>query len=319
MLVLDSAETRNALPFPQLIDALRVMFSGGGTAPPRHHHEMEVPGEAAATLLLMPAWVAGRYFGVKMVSVFPGNGARGLPAIYGSYLLSSGLTGELLAVMDGGELTARRTAAASALASSYLSRPDASTMLMVGTGRLSLNLIEAHAVMRPLARVLIWGRDSAKAEAIAEEASSSGLTVEVAADLESAAREADIISCATLSEEPLIRGDWLKPGAHLDLVGAFKPSMRESDDRAVACASLFVDTYEGALAEAGDILQPLKAGVIEKTALKADLADLCAGRHSGRASADEITLFKSVGASIEDLAGAILALEQVQRKAAEEL
>ncbi|MBB1249438.1 ornithine cyclodeaminase family protein [Rhizobium sp. G21] len=319
MLVLDSAETRNALPYPQLIDALRVMFSGGGAAPPRHHHEIEVPGEAAATLLLMPAWVAGRYFGVKMVSVFPGNGARGLPAIFGSYLLSSGLTGELLAVMDGGELTARRTAAASALASSYLSRPDASTMLMVGTGRLSLNLIEAHAVMRPLARVLIWGRDSAKAEAIAEEASSSGLTVEVAADLESAAREADIISCATLSEEPLIRGDWLKPGAHLDLVGAFKPSMRESDDRAVARASLFVDTYEGALAEAGDILQPLKAGVIDKTALKADLAELCAGRHSGRASADEITLFKSVGASIEDLAGAILALEQVQRKAAEEL
>jgi ornithine cyclodeaminase len=319
MLVLDSAETRNALPLPQLIDALRSMFKGGGHAPPRHHHDMEVPGEVAATLLLMPAWVSGRYFGVKMVSVFPGNGARGLPAIYGSYLLSSGLTGELLAVMDGGELTARRTAAASALASSYLSRPDASTMLMVGTGRLSLNLIEAHAVMRSLSRVLIWGRDRAKAEAIAREAVGFGLSVETVTDLESAARQADIISCATLSEEPLIRGDWLAPGAHLDLVGAFKPSMRESDDRAVSRASLFVDTYEGALAEAGDILQPLKAGVIDRTALKADLADLCAGRHSGRASADEITLFKSVGASIEDLAGAILALEQVQRKAAEEL
>jgi ornithine cyclodeaminase len=319
MLVLDSAETRNALPFPQLIDALRVMFTGGGTAPPRHHHDMEVPREASATLLLMPAWSPGRYFGVKMVSVFPGNGARGLPAIHGSYLLSSGLTGELLAVMDGGELTARRTAAASALASSYLSQPDASTMLMVGTGRLSLNLIEAHAVMRPLTRVLIWGRDRAKAEAIAQEASSLGLSVEVAADLESAARDADILSCATLSEEPLIRGDWLKPGAHLDLVGAFKPSMRESDDRAVSRASLFVDTYEGALSEAGDILQPLKAGVITREALRADLAELCAGQHSGRASPDEITLFKSVGASIEDLAGAILALEQIQRKAAEEL
>lgn len=319
MLVLDSAETRNALPFPQLIDALRAMFAGGGAAPPRHHHDMEVPGEASATLLLMPAWVAGRYFGVKMVSVFPGNGARGLPAIFGSYLLSSGLTGELLAVMDGGELTARRTAAASALASSYLSRPDASIMLMVGTGRLSLNLIEAHAVVRPLSRVLIWGRDRAKGEAIAQDAASFGVSVETVADLEAAARQADIISCATLSEEPLIRGDWLKPGAHLDLVGAFKPSMRESDDRAVARASLFVDTYEGALSEAGDILQPLKAGVISKEALKADLAELCGGLKTGRSSADEITLFKSVGASIEDLAGAILALEQVQRKAAEEL
>lgn len=319
MLVLDSAETRNALPFPQLIDALRAIFTGGGAAPPRHHHDMEVPGEAAATLLLMPAWVAGRYFGVKMVSVFPGNGARGLPAIFGSYLLSSGLTGELLAVMDGGELTARRTAAASALASSYLSRPDASTMLMVGTGRLSLNLIEAHAVVRPLSRVLIWGRDRAKAGAIAQDAASFGLDVETVDDLEAAARQADIISCATLSEEPLVRGDWLKPGAHLDLVGAFKPSMRESDDRAVARASLFVDTYEGAMSEAGDILQPLNAGVIDRNALKADLAELCGGLKTGRTSADEITLFKSVGASIEDLAGAILALEQVQRKAAEEL
>ncbi|WP_137156960.1 ornithine cyclodeaminase family protein [Rhizobium sp. FKL33] len=319
MLVLDSAETRNALPFPALIEALRAIFSGGGTAPPRHHHEMEVPGEAAATLLLMPAWVAGRYFGVKMVSVFPGNGGRGLPAIFGSYLLSSGLTGELLAVMDGGELTARRTAAASALASSYLSRPDASTMLMVGTGRLSLNLIEAHAVVRPLSRVLIWGRDHAKAQAIAQYAAGFGVSVETVADLEEAARQADIISCATLSEQPLIHGDWLKQGAHLDLVGAFKPSMRESDDRAVSRASLFVDTYEGALSEAGDILQPLKAGVIDRDALKADLAELCSGRTAGRSSADEITLFKSVGASIEDLAGAILALEQVQRKAAEEL
>lgn len=319
MLVLDSAETRNALPFPQLIDALRAIFTGGGAAPPRHHHDMEVPGEAAATLLLMPAWVAGRYFGVKMVSVFPGNGARGLPAIFGSYLLSSGLTGELLAVMDGGELTARRTAAASALASSYLSRPDASTMLMVGTGRLSLNLIEAHAVVRPLSRVLIWGRDRAKAQAIAQDAAGFGLDVETVADLEAAARQADIISCATLSEQPLIHGDWLKPGAHLDLVGAFKPSMRESDDRAVARASLFVDTYEGAMSEAGDILQPLNAGVIDRNALKADLAELCGGLKTGRTSADEITLFKSVGASIEDLAGAILALEQVQRKAAEEL
>jgi alanine dehydrogenase len=319
MLVLDSAETRNALPLPQLIDALRSMFKGGGHAPPRHHHDMEVPGEAAATLLLMPAWVSGRYFGVKMVSVFPGNGARGLPAIFGSYLLSSGLTGELLAVMDGGELTARRTAAASALASSYLSRPDASIMLMVGTGRLSLNLIEAHAAIRPLSRVLIWGRDRAKAEVAAHEAAGLGLCVEAVDDLESAARQADIISCATLSEEPLIRGDWLKPGAHLDLVGAFKPGMRESDDQAVLRASLFVDTYDGALAEAGDILQPLMAGVIDKTALKADLADLCAGRHSGRTDVDEVTLFKSVGASIEDLAGAILALEQIQRKAAEEL
>ncbi|WP_026619421.1 alanine dehydrogenase [Ensifer sp. WSM1721] len=315
MLVLDAADTRAALPWDGLVAALEDMFAKGCVMPVRHHHDVEVPGEADATLLLMPAWQPGAYVGVKMVSVFPGNQTRGLPAIHGSYLLSSGKTGELLAILDGGELTARRTAAASALAARYLARQDASSMLMVGTGRLSTNVIEAHASVRPIRKVAVWGRDPKKAEATAEELDLGNISVSVATDLEAAAREADIISCATLSSAPLIRGDWLKPGAHLDLIGAFKPTMRESDDRAATRATIFVDTRTGALKEGGDIVQPLKAGLITEAAIRADLFELARGEHPGRTAPDEITLFKSVGAALEDLAGAVLALEAKRGKA----
>jgi ornithine cyclodeaminase len=319
MLVLDEAETKNALPFPALINSLEAMFRSGAGAPPRHQHMVAVPGEPEATLLLMPAWVPGRYVGVKMVSVFPGNAGRGLPSIHGSYLLSSGTTGELLAILDGGELTARRTAAASALASRHLSRRQSATLLVCGTGRLSFNLIEAHAAVRPIERVMVWGRDPAKAEAVAGRARALGLDARSAGDLEQAVSEADIVSCATLSEDGLIHGAWLKPGTHLDLIGAFKPSMRESDDEAVRRATVFVDTRAGALSEAGDLIQPLRAGVISAEDIAADLTELAGGLHKGRTGDDEITLFKSVGASLEDLAGAILAVEHVEYKASEEL
>ena len=313
MLVLSEAQTVEALAWEPLIDAIGDLFAQGCTMPIRHHHEVEVPGERDATLLLMPAWKAGAYIGVKLVSVFPDNHMRGLPAIHGSYLLSSGRTGELLAVIDGGALTARRTAAASALAARYLARPDASEHLVVGTGRLSLNLIEAHAAVRPIRSVKIWGRNAEKAEETAAAARALGYAAEAVRDLEAAAQAADIISCATLSSEPLIKGAWLKPGSHLDLVGAFKKDMRESDDDAVRRARLYVDTYGGAFGEAGDLLQPIDSGVIKKSDIRAELAELVTGQKAGRQSAGEITLFKSVGAALEDLAGAILAYETVTK------
>ncbi|MCI9868091.1 ornithine cyclodeaminase family protein [Rhizobium skierniewicense] len=312
MLVLNAEDTRNALQWPALIDAIEKMFRGGCVMPVRHHHEVEVPGESDATLLMMPAWVPGSYMGVKILSVFPDNSQRSLPAIFGTYLLSSGKTGEMLAAIEGGELTARRTAATSALAAKYLVRDDATSMLMVGTGRLSLNLIEAHATIRPLDTIHIWGRNIASAEKAAEEARQLGFNAIACSNLEEAARSADIVSCATLSNEPLIKGEWLKPGAHLDLVGAFKPTMRESDDAAVQRASVFVDTFAGALKEGGDIVQPLEAGILQRSDIRAELADLVSGRHAGRSGTDEITLFKSVGAALEDLAGAILAYESVK-------
>jgi len=308
MLILDQTETSRHLDWDALIAALGLMFASDCVMPVRHHHTIEVPDEADATLLLMPAWQPGQYIGVKLVSVFPDNHRRSLPAIHGSYLLSSGRSGELLAVLDGGELTARRTAAASALAAKSLAREDASTLLVVGTGRLSLNLIEAHSRVRDYTRVMIWGRDKEKAERAAAEARDLGYPAGVASDLEAAAREADVISCATLSRSPLIRGAWLKPGSHLDLIGAFTKDMRESDDEAVRKARVFVDTRAGAFAEAGDILQPIASGVIGKDHVQAELAELVKGQ-PGRRSPGEITLFKSVGAALEDLAGAILAYE----------
>jgi len=307
MLVLNEEQTRAALPFPELIEAIADMFRSDCVMPVRHHHDMDVPGEATAVMLLMPAWVPGDHIGVKILNLFPDNHLRSLPTIIGTYLLSSGKTGEMLAMVEGGELTARRTAATSALAARYLAREDASTMLMVGTGRLSLNLMEAHAVGRPLKRFLIWGRNKEKAEETVRQAQAIGLDAVFAGDLATAASDADIISCATLSSEPLIRGEWLKPGSHLDLIGAYKPTMRESDDMAVRRSSLFVDTRAGALKEGGDIVQPIQAGIISKDDIKAEMAELAHGTHPGRTSAEEITLFKSVGAALEDLAGAILA------------
>ncbi len=312
MLILDQTETSRHLDWDALIAALASMFAGDCVMPVRHHHSIEVPGESDATLLLMPAWQPGQYIGVKLVSVFPDNHLRALPAIHGSYLLSSGRSGELLAVLDGGELTARRTAAASALAAKSLAREDASTLLVVGTGRLSVNLIEAHSRVRDYTRVMIWGRDKEKAERAAAEARDLGYPAAVASDLEAAVREADVISCATLSRSPLIRGSWLKPGSHLDLIGAFTKDMRESDDEAVRRARVFVDTRAGAFAEAGDILQPIASGVIGKDHVQAELAELVKG-HPGRQSPGEITLFKSVGAALEDLAGAILAYETAKQ------
>lgn len=311
MRILDQADTARSLSFPPLIDAISQMFTSGCVMPVRHHHTIEVPGERDATLLLMPAWRPGAYMGVKLVSVFPDNHLRSLPAIHGSYLLSSGKTGELLAVIDGGELTARRTAATSALAARHLARADASTLLVVGTGRLSLNLIEAHSQVRPIEKVMVWGREFSKAQAVVAEARGLGYAAEAVSDLEAAARSADILSCATLSHAPLVLGAWLKPGSHLDLVGAFRKDMRESDDEAVKRASLFVDTRAGAFAEAGDLLQPLEAGVITPADIKAELVELVSGTAPGRQSSGEITLFKSVGAALEDLAGAILAYETV--------
>jgi len=310
MLLLSQAETRDALPFPELIEALADMFRKGCEMPVRHHHDMKVPDEPDATMLIMPAWVPGEHAGVKIVNVMPGNAAWGEPAISAEYLLSDARTGKMLALIDGGELTARRTAAASALAASYLAGENAGHLLVIGTGRLSHYLIEAHMAVRPITKVSVWGRSGEKAARVAA-AAAERLEVEAEAveDLDEAVGRADIISAATLSNDPLIKGALLKPGAHVDLVGAFKPTMRESDDDAIRRSSVFVDTRDGCTKEGGDIVQPLESGVLKVKDIKADLYDLTRGDHSGRRSEGEITLFKSVGAALEDLAAAILAFQ----------
>lgn len=300
------------LDYKSLVGALRDAFAGDWTVPVRHHHGIPMPnGEPDQTLLLMPAWEAGKSVGIKIVTITPGNGARHLPAVQGLYLLLDGLTGVPRALMDGKSLTVRRTAAASALAASYAARKDAGIHLMIGAGALSQPLIEAHRAARPITKSLLWARDFAKAEMQVKKLAGAGIEVEPVRDLEAAVRRADIISTGTLSYEPLVRGLWLRPGQHVDLVGAFLPEMRESDDEAVRRATVFVDTREGALKEAGDIVQAIKSGVLTAERISADLFDLARGRHKGRKSDNEITLFKSVGTAIEDLAAARLLMERV--------
>jgi ornithine cyclodeaminase/alanine dehydrogenase-like protein (mu-crystallin family) len=317
MLVIDAAAVDAALGYPKLVDLLEQAFRIGAIAPPRHHHTIALSGRPNATLLLMPAWTtsgpgaatAGKYVGVKSVTVFPDNMRHGKPAVYGAYLLLSSETGEPLALIDAPRLTVWRTAAASALAARFLSRPDASRMLMVGAGALAGFLVRAHASVRPIREVMIWNRTPANAERLARELDGSGLQISVASDIESAALASDLISVATLSATPLILGAWLKPGTHLDCVGAFRPDMRETDDEVVRRARLWVDTWDGGLREAGDIVIPLKAGIIRESHVLGDLFELTRSKAPRRQSAEEITMFKSVGAAIEDLAAAIAVYE----------
>lgn len=300
------AETVDSLlDYVDLADAIEAAFAGAVTAPVRHHHRIPRLG-AEATLLLMPAWEdrPGGYIGVKVATVFPENALRGKPSVYGTYLLLDGESGEPLAAIDGVSLTLRRTAAASALASRHLSRPDSSRLAMIGAGALAPHLIAAHAAVRPIDNVVIWNRTTGAAERLAAELDRPGLSVAATGDLESAVRSADIVSAATLSRDPLVRGAWLRPGTHVDLVGAFTPEMREADDDAIRRATVFVDT-RGGVRESGDIAGPLASGVLAVDGIAGDLHDLARGTFAGRRSAEAITLFKSVGNAIEDLAGAV--------------
>lgn len=252
------------------------------------------------TLLLMPAWGArleGKVLlGAKVVTVFPGNRARGLASVGSSYLLCDGATGQHLALLDGDVLTARRTAASSALAASFLARPEASRLLVVGAGHVAALLPGAYRAVRPITHVAVWNRTRPGAEALTTRLRHDGFAAEAVDDLDAAVQAADIISCATLATEPLVRGARLRPGTHLDLIGAFTPQMREADEDAVRRARVFIDT-EAALAEAGEL-----AGLAQR-AVAGTLATLCAGA-PGRTSPEEVTLFKSVGTGIEDLAAA---------------
>jgi ornithine cyclodeaminase len=306
MRVITAEEIDRTLTYPALIEALRAAFRAEIKAPVRHHHAI-----GNATLLLMPAWSGGcesaePFLGTKIVTVFPDNGKISKPAVLGSYILMSGATGEPLAVMDGTVLTRWRTACASALAASYLAREDASHLVMIGAGALAPHLVRAHASVRPINKVTIWNRTRGRAVQAAFGLAVGGIETEVTDDLEAAVRAADIVSCATLSTTPLVHGKWLKKGAHLDLVGGFTPKMREADDDAIKKARVYVDTRAGATKEAGDIVQPLKSGVLKKESIHGDLFGLCREEAKGRTGNMQITLFKSVGTAIEDLAAAML-------------
>jgi len=319
MRIFTAADLAEVLTERDMIECLRGAFRADIAVPPRHRHTITRPGKADANWLLMPAWsdfeaqghTETGYLGLKTATVFPDNGEQSLPAVMGVYMLMSGKTGQPLAMIDGQSLTLWRTAAASALAAGYLAREDAGRLLMVGAGALAPFLIRAHAAVRPIRDVLIWNRSPEAAERVAKRMRLPGVSVGTTDDLEAAARGADIISCATLSKTPLIKGQWLQPGVHVDCVGAFTPEMRETDDVVIQRARVFVDTREGAMSEAGDIVQPLATGVLDPDDIAADLFELTRGKKAGRRFYDQITLFKSAGTGLEDLAAAILAFQKV--------
>ncbi len=292
-----------ALPWGALADALHAAFVRGAQVPLRHVH----PLSPSDVMLLMPAWDE-RLIVTKLVTAIPGAPST----VEATVLAVDRATGRPLAVLDGEAVTLRRTAATSALAARHLARHDAHTLLVVGAGRLAGWMARAHAALRPgLRQVLVWGRRGEAAQALAATLRAEGLPAQAVepAGLQAAVGEAGIVCCVTTAAAPVVLGRWLAPGTHLDLVGGFRHDMREVDDEAVARARIVVDTRAGALAEAGDLLQPLQRGVITHDAIVGDLAELLRGACTGRRTDDETTLFKSVGTALEDLTAARLVID----------
>ena len=309
MKVYDRENVASSLQYGILIEALRKAFSSKITAPERAQHTIKNKNGSDATLLLMPAWKIGEHIGIKIVSVFPENTTNNMNAVHANYFLMNANDGKPVAVMDGTELTLRRTACASALAADYLVNKNVDTLLMIGTGNLAPHMIKAHCVVRNYSRILIWGRNEEKAERLALSLNIKDKEILAKNDLKEALNVADVISCATLTQKPLIMGDWIKPGQHLDLVGAFTPDMAEADSKAIAKSKVVVDTYEGALSESGELINALKEGRIKKEHILSDLRELVLEEKNIRKDSNDITLFKSVGTALEDLAAAELVIE----------
>ena len=308
-------EVHRLLDYPALVEALRELFRRGCDRQERIIISEALPDKRQNDWLILPAWQFGRHQGIKLVSVFPGNEARGIASVQGLYLLFDGTNGLPLLCVDGAALTLRKTAANSALAASFLARPDASTLLMVGAGAMAPHLIAAHAAVRPIRRVLIWNRSPARAEALARDLDLPKVEASVVGDLAAAVGEADVISAATMSRDPLIRGDWLRPGQHLDLVGGYREDMREADDAAVSRSRIFVDARFTAAAHAGDISQPLAAGLIADADIT-DTFQLARGERPAGQNEAEITLFKSGGGGHEDLGTAQYLLSRLDQRRA---
>jgi ornithine cyclodeaminase len=309
--VLSRADLERLLQPADVIAAVEAAFrmhaAGRAQAPPR----LAVPCGDDDVLLLMPAVMTGAGVGAKLVTVYPDNRARGRPTLYATYVLLDHASGEPLALLDGATLTGLRTGATSALAARHLARPDARRVACFGCGAQAAFQLACLHVVRPLERVAVVGRDPQRAREFASAmAHRLGIPVEVATDPARAVREADLVTCATTARTPVVFGRDLARGTHVDLVGAFRPADREADTDAIRRARVVVDTYTGALAGAGDILIPMKEGAIDRRHIVAELEEIVTGARPGRVAAAEITLFKSVGWAVEDLAAARLAWER---------
>lgn len=305
MLIIPDDKIVELLKYKNLIEALRKIFQSEYTMPLRHHHFYKTQEGDENTLILMPVWNS-QYLGLKQVTVAPANAKGNRPSIFAQYILSDSKTGQPLAFMNATELTAKRTACTSALAASYLCREDAQNLLILGGGKVAQHLAQAHLAVRNFKKVSVWMRNPTKMKAFVGNLKDQGIPAEAVTDLEESARNADLISCATPSKTPIIKGEWIRPGTHLDLMGSYKPDTRETDDEAIHKSAIFVDSRAGALHESGELALPIASGIITEKDVKADIVELIKGIHLGRTSSEEVTLFKSVGLAIEDLAAALL-------------
>lgn len=308
-------EIKQCLKPIDLVAKLKESFAGDINTPMRQHFDIPNPhSERETTLLVMPSWQVGHDIGIKLVTVVPDSFKYNLPSIQGVYVLFDAVKGNVQATFDAPALTAKRTAAASALASSFLSRTDSKKLTMIGTGTLSAELIEAHCAVRNIDSITIWGRNLEKAAEVKNKLAHLSISINIIDDIETAVKQADIISCATLSQTPLIQGKWLSKGQHLDMVGAYRPDMREADDACIKRSRIIVDNYAGACKETGDIKIPLDTGVISRSELEADLFELCRGDKTFTRKSSDITFFKSVGHALEDLAAAQLIMKLSDNK-----
>ena len=297
----DADAVHALLAYPDLIEAMR--HAHRGPKPEAAHLVRDDPAGGDNKFVALVGWQRDAVIAVKLVGVFPANPSLlpPQPSVQGLVAVFDGKTGAPVLAADGAAMTFRKTAADSALGASILARPDARVLLIVGAGGMAPHVLAAHRAARPsLERVLVWNRTYARAEVFAQTHADRGYSIEAVADLDQVVPEADVISCVTMSRSPLVRGELMKPGAHLDLVGAYLPDMREADDEAMVRGSIFVDTRSG-MDGAGDLRQPVERGLIEWASINADLYELCSGRHRGRQSADQITVFKNVGGGHLDL------------------
>lgn len=298
----DTARTAERLGYDRLIADLRAGQGSPAHVPRRQH--FPVDEEQQATLLVMPAWNR-EFLGVKLVNVFPRNSEQGLPALSSAYLLADGRTGQHLALIDGSELTRRRTVGTAALGASLLSREDSRTHLIIGTGHIGGAVHDAYAAVRDIKNTLVADPyDFARARALAAVLNEQGASAEAVEDVESAAGRADIITCATLAREPILRDQWVRPGTHLDLIGSFRPDMCEVEPTLLGRSTVFIDN-EAAVTEAGELVDALTAGVLREDDIAATLPELCRVPGSRRRSDGEITVFKTVGTGLADLVAAI--------------
>jgi ornithine cyclodeaminase/alanine dehydrogenase-like protein (mu-crystallin family) len=316
VLVLTRADLERVLAPADVVEAMATAFrrqaAGVCTVPPRG----ATPVGREDVLLTMPAAFAdgpARGLGVKQVTVYPGNRARGHPTLYGTYVLMDGSTGQPQALLEGTFLTGIRTGATSALAARLLARPDARRVVCFGAGVQARFQLLCLAAVRPLEGIAVVARTAGRARAFAQALEGAlGIPVEAADDPRRAVATADVITCATTSPTPVVFGADLEPGVHVDAVGAFRPADRELDGEVIRRARVVVDTYAGALEEAGDLLIPLRDGVVDRAHIAAELAEVVTGRRAGRTRREEITVFKSVGFALEDLAAAQLAYERAR-------